>query len=76
MSPATPSLPIFTSIKANVILCDGSLCREDHTIECFCSNSEDELKTIGGCGVECINRILLTECGSRFVVLRFISDYV
>uniref|UniRef100_A0A915BU57 [histone H3]-lysine(36) N-trimethyltransferase n=1 Tax=Parascaris univalens TaxID=6257 RepID=A0A915BU57_PARUN len=57
--------PPFIAIEENVILCDESLIKEAAVVRCFCEPTEEELAVGGGCGENCINRMLYTECGSR-----------
>ncbi|KHN83817.1 Histone-lysine N-methyltransferase SETD2 [Toxocara canis] len=61
--PSAP--PPFVLIEENVILCDESLIKEAAVVRCFCEPTEQELSAGSGCGENCINRMLYTECGSR-----------
>jgi [histone H3]-lysine36 N-trimethyltransferase len=62
-------LKMFLHINENIYYCDRNISKETKkmTCDCFLTKEECERGELG-CGEDCLNRLLMIECGNRCVV--------
>lgn len=59
----------FLTIKENEYYCDRTICKEAKKMTCDCFLTQEEIDAGEfGCGEDCLNRLLMIECGIRCVV--------
>lgn len=59
----------FLTIKENEYYCDRNISKEAKKMTCDCFLTEEEIAAGEfGCGEDCLNRLLMIECGNRCVV--------
>lgn len=63
----TMPVPPFELIESNIYHCDRKrACKDVRRLTCICELSKSELaKGQMGCGEDCLNRMMMIECGSR-----------
>uniref|UniRef100_A0A915LCG5 Histone-lysine N-methyltransferase n=1 Tax=Meloidogyne javanica TaxID=6303 RepID=A0A915LCG5_MELJA len=60
-----PAFPEYKKIEENLMLCPDAESRECKSLQCECNPSSKEKKRGMACGEECLNRLLLMECGDE-----------